>query len=137
MNRRQEKRSSKFFVGFISGILFTVVIAVASIYILIQNPKKIMGAYVKPGDVVVDLGCGGGFFSVALAEMVGENGRVIAADLQKEMLDITRNFAAKKHVLERITLRVQYPWFFLLFCQVLEKLCILESERHQPQPTCR
>ena len=75
---------------------------------LIQNPKRIMGAYVKPGDVVVDLGCGGGFFSVALAEMVGENGRVIAADLQKEMLDITRNFAAKKHVLERITLHQCY-----------------------------
>lgn len=71
---------------------------------LIQNPKKILRAFVKPGDVVVDLGCGGGIFSVVLAKMVGENGRVIAADLQQEMLDITRDYAAKKGVLERVTL---------------------------------
>jgi ubiquinone/menaquinone biosynthesis C-methylase UbiE len=71
---------------------------------LIQNPKKIMGEYVSPGDTVIDLGCGGGFFSVALAKMVGENGHVIAMDLQKEMLDYTGEFAAKKGVLDRITL---------------------------------
>ena len=64
-----------------------------------------MGEYVSPGDTVVDLGCGGGFFSVALAKMVGrDNGRVIAVDLQKEMLDITRDFAAKSGVMERIIL---------------------------------
>ena len=76
---------------------------------LLQNPKKIVKAFVKPGDVVVDLGCGGGFFTVALAEMVGENGRVIAADLQEEMLAITRDFAAKRGVLDRITLHQCYP----------------------------
>jgi ubiquinone/menaquinone biosynthesis C-methylase UbiE len=70
---------------------------------LIQNPRKIMGNYVKPGCTVIDLGCGGGFFAVALAKMVGENGRVIAMDLQQEMLSITREFAAKKGVLDRIT----------------------------------
>lgn len=71
---------------------------------IIQNPKKIMGNYVKPGDTVIDLGCGGGFFSVALAKMVGKNGHVIAMDLQQEMLSISREFAAKKGVLDRITL---------------------------------
>ena len=72
--------------------------------LLIQNPAKIMGEYVRPGDTVVDLGCGGGFFSVALAKMVGEKGRVIAVDLQAEMLAITRDFASKKGVSNRITL---------------------------------
>ena len=61
-------------------------------------------ADVQPGDTVVDLGCGGGFFSVALAKMVGEKGRVIAVDLQAEMLAITRDFASKKGVSNRITL---------------------------------
>jgi len=56
---------------------------------LIQNPKNIMGEYVSPGDTVIDLGCGGGYFTVALAKMVGDRGRVIAMDLQKEMLDFT------------------------------------------------
>ena len=71
---------------------------------LIQNPWKIMGEYVNPGDTVIDLGCGGGFFTIALAEMVGENGWVIAVDLQKEMLNFTRDLATKKGVLERIIL---------------------------------
>ncbi len=35
---------------------------------------------------VVDLGCGPGFFSVDMAQMVGESGRVIASDLQEGML---------------------------------------------------
>lgn len=71
---------------------------------LIQNPRKIFRAYVRPGDTVVDLGCGGGFFSVALAEMVGTTGRVIAVDLQEKMLEITRKLARKKGILDRITL---------------------------------
>lgn len=36
---------------------------------------------------VLDVGCGPGFFSIDMAKMVGENGRVIAADLQQGMLD--------------------------------------------------
>jgi ubiquinone/menaquinone biosynthesis C-methylase UbiE len=70
---------------------------------LIQNPRKIFGEYVKPGDTVVDLGCGGGFFAVELAEMVGENGQVIAIDLQAEVIRIAREFAQKKKVADRIT----------------------------------
>ena len=73
---------------------------------LIQNPFKIMKDYVSPGDTVVDLGCGGGYFAVALAKMVGESGKVIAVDLQQEMLNITRDFALKKGILDRITLHL-------------------------------
>ncbi len=71
---------------------------------LIQSPRKIMGKYVKPGDTAVDLGCGGGFFAVELARMVGDSGRVIAVDLQQEMREFTRRLAVKKGVMERITL---------------------------------
>lgn len=70
---------------------------------LVQDPARIFGDYVNPGDTVVDLGCGGGYFTVALADMVGENGRVIAADVQTEMLNITRGFAANKGIVDRIT----------------------------------
>ncbi|MDP8208088.1 MAG: class I SAM-dependent methyltransferase [Candidatus Electryonea clarkiae] len=71
---------------------------------LIQNPRRIMGKYVKQGDSVVDIGCGGGYFSVALAEMVGADGKIIAVDLQEEMLNITKEFASKRDVLKRIKL---------------------------------
>ena len=54
---------------------------------LIQNPKKILKGYIKEGMTVLDVGCGPGFFSVEIADMVGKSGKVIAADLQQGMLD--------------------------------------------------
>ncbi len=53
----------------------------------LQNPRKILNEYIKEGMTVVDLGCGPGFFSLELARLVGDNGKVIAADLQQAMLD--------------------------------------------------
>ncbi|MBN2330487.1 MAG: class I SAM-dependent methyltransferase [Candidatus Aenigmarchaeota archaeon] len=53
---------------------------------LYQNPEKMLRKYVRSGMTVLDLGCGPGFFSTAMAEMVGESGLVIAADLQQGML---------------------------------------------------
>ncbi|MCX6640222.1 MAG: methyltransferase domain-containing protein [bacterium] len=71
---------------------------------LIQNPRKLLQDYVKPGFTAVDLGCGGGFFSVELAKLVGATGKVISVDLQPEMLEFTREYARKNGVLNRITL---------------------------------
>ena len=53
---------------------------------LLQNPKRMLKKYVTEGKTVLDMGCGPGFFSIAMAEMVGEKGHVIAADLQEGML---------------------------------------------------
>ena len=47
----------------------------------LQNPKKILGPYLDEGMTVVDIGCGPGFFSIDMAQMVGKSGRVIAVDL--------------------------------------------------------
>jgi len=50
----------------------------------------------------VDLGCGPGFFTLPLAEMVGESGRVIAVDIQEEMLAKLRVRAEKANLASRI-----------------------------------
>ena len=55
----------------------------------LQNPRKILGPYIKEGMIVLDVGCGPGFFSIELAQMVGNSGRVVAADLQEGMLSET------------------------------------------------
>jgi ubiquinone/menaquinone biosynthesis C-methylase UbiE len=41
---------------------------------------------IKPGQVVCDMGCGNGFYTLQLARLVGEQGRVLAVDIQSEML---------------------------------------------------
>lgn len=41
-----------------------------------------------PGDTAVDLGAGTGYFTLPMARKVGSTGRVLAVDIQQEMLDI-------------------------------------------------
>ncbi len=53
----------------------------------IHKPEKIFKGLIKEGDTVLDVGCGPGTFTIAIAEMVGKNGKVIAADLQEGMLE--------------------------------------------------
>ena len=69
-------------------LLFVVQQAVATLEILTavererdgwQRPQEILQQLdVHPGNVVVDLGSGAGYFTLKLAPMVGPNGRVLA-----------------------------------------------------------
>ena len=68
-----------------------------------QKPARILGPYVREGMVALDVGCGVGFFSIDMAEMVGEAGKVIAADLQEGMLEKLRNKIKGTEVEGRIT----------------------------------
>jgi ubiquinone/menaquinone biosynthesis C-methylase UbiE len=69
----------------------------------LHNPEKILGPYVQPGMSVMDFGCGMGMFSIALARLVGDRGRVIAVDLQQKMLDVLMKRASAAGVADRIT----------------------------------
>jgi len=53
----------------------------------LQNPLKILKPYVLPGMTVLDVGCGPGFFTTGIAQLLNGSGKVIAADLQQGMLD--------------------------------------------------
>lgn len=70
----------------------------------VQDPRKILGPYIKEGMIVLDFGCGPGFFSIELAQMVGKSGRVIAADLQEGMLQKLRNKIRGTELEKRFTL---------------------------------
>ncbi len=71
---------------------------------LIHNPRKILGNYIKEGMTILDIGCGPGFFSIEIAKMVGNSGKVIAADLQKGMLDKLESKIKGKEIGKRIKL---------------------------------
>jgi len=68
----------------------------------LHDPEKIVSPFVQPGMTVMDVGCGMGIFSIAMARMVGERGRVIAVDLQQKMLDVLRRRAEQAGVADRI-----------------------------------
>ena len=65
-----------------------------------QRPGKFLGELVRPGMIVADIGCGLGFYTVEMARMVGEKGRVIAVDFQSQMLRLTSRKANKAAVAE-------------------------------------
>ena len=54
---------------------------------LVHRPQKILSPYITRGMTVLDLGCGPGYFTGEIARLVGNEGTVIAADLQPEMLE--------------------------------------------------
>ena len=56
------------------------------------NPTAFAG--LRPGEVVVDLGCGGGLDVLLAARKVGPQGRAIGIDMTEEMLDLARRNAA-------------------------------------------
>jgi ubiquinone/menaquinone biosynthesis C-methylase UbiE len=71
---------------------------------LLHDPQKIVGPYVKPGMTVMDVGCGVGWFTIPMARMVGDHGKVIAVDLQQRMLNMLRRRAEKAGMATRIDL---------------------------------
>ena len=53
-----------------------------------QEPERIMDALgIADGAVVADVGAGGGWFTVRLAQRVGPNGLVYAEDIQPQMIE--------------------------------------------------
>lgn len=45
-------------------------------------------------DVVADIGCGIGYFTIPAARIIGDKGKVFALDLSQEMLEETKRYAA-------------------------------------------
>ena len=57
------------------------------------NPTAM--ASLKPGEVVVDLGCGGGLDVFLAAQKVGPTGKAIGIDMTQEMLDLAQSNASR------------------------------------------
>jgi ubiquinone/menaquinone biosynthesis C-methylase UbiE len=64
-----------------------------------ENPAKLIKALdVKEGMVIADVGAGSGYHTFRLAPLVGPKGKVLAVDIQPEMLEIIKQRAKKKKV---------------------------------------
>jgi SAM-dependent methyltransferase len=68
----------------------------------IYRPDRLAERYVRPGDRVLDFGCGPGFFTRAFASRVGAGGQVFSVDLQEEMLAILKTNLGPEGLLPRV-----------------------------------
>ena len=70
---------------------------------IIHKPEEIFIPYLHNGMTAIDIGCGMGYFSIGMAKIVGETGRIISVDVQQKMLTILTKRAKKAGVAQRIT----------------------------------
>jgi ubiquinone/menaquinone biosynthesis C-methylase UbiE len=70
----------------------------------LHDPGKLLAPHVREAMTVVDIGCGMGYFTAALAGLVGERGTVVAVDLQQEMLARTLKRVERAGMAQRVRL---------------------------------
>jgi precorrin-6B methylase 2 len=56
-----------------------------------EQPAKLIKALkIQPGTVLADIGAGSGYYAFRFAPLVGDKGKILAVDIQPEMLDMIR-----------------------------------------------
>jgi ubiquinone/menaquinone biosynthesis C-methylase UbiE len=64
-----------------------------------EHPTQVLDALeLHHGEVVVDLGAGSGYFTFRMAPEVGDTGKILAVDVQDEMLQALKQRAARMRV---------------------------------------
>jgi ubiquinone/menaquinone biosynthesis C-methylase UbiE len=74
-----------------------------------DDPVRLIGPYIRKGMTVLEPGPGMGFFTLALARMVGPSGRVVAVDIQSKMLSSLKRRAQKAGLSGQIDTRLAQP----------------------------
>jgi ubiquinone/menaquinone biosynthesis C-methylase UbiE len=72
---------------------------------IFHKPERMFDGHVKSGSRVLDIGCGMGYFTIAFARMVGDDGVVYGVDLQEKMLAAVRRRAERYNLLTRVHLQ--------------------------------
>jgi len=76
---------------------------------LFENPRALLTPHVREGMRVLEPGPGMGFFTLELARLVGPRGKVVAVDLQEQMIAGLRRRAVRAGLADRIEGRVCGP----------------------------
>jgi len=76
---------------------------------LVQDPLKILTPHIRSGMTVLEPGPGMGFFTLDMARLVGPEGRVVAVDVQPQMLDVLTRRSLKAGLGSRVETRLAEP----------------------------
>jgi ubiquinone/menaquinone biosynthesis C-methylase UbiE len=108
---------------------------------MLHPPEEVLGKYIRKGQTALDIGCGMGYFSLAMAEMVGKEGRVTAVDIQEQMLARVLKRAKKRGLETRIHLHkgelasleekgiFDFALAFWMVHEVPDRVALLQSVR--------
>jgi len=69
---------------------------------MVHDPRALLAPYVREGMRVADIGCGMGYFTVALAELTGPAGHVQAVDLQPQQLRVAARRCRRAGMADRV-----------------------------------
>jgi len=71
-----------------------------------MNPEKIIDHIdIKEGNIIADLGCGAGYFTIPIAKKVGNSGQVYAVDVLTSALESVKSKAKLEGLLNVKTIR--------------------------------
>ena len=68
------------------------------------NPNKILKSYISKNITALDIGCGPGVYTIEIAKLLNETGKVIAVDMQEGMLEIIKRKISGKPIEKNIIL---------------------------------
>jgi ubiquinone/menaquinone biosynthesis C-methylase UbiE len=75
---------------------------------LFESPEHMLGPFVDKDMIVLEPGCGMGYFTLPLARMVGPGGKVVALEIQDRMFSVLNRRARKAGLMERIETRLAH-----------------------------
>ncbi len=116
-----------------------------------RKPAETLGLFgFTPGMTVLDLGCGTGTFTIEMAQMVGEQGRVHAVDLQAPLLQQAQQRIEAANLQARVdfhhcgayqlpieTNSIDLAVVIATFSQISDKLAVLRELHRVLKPGAR
>jgi ubiquinone/menaquinone biosynthesis C-methylase UbiE len=71
-----------------------------------QKPDAIVAPYIKDSMTVLEVGPGMGFFTIPMARIVGERGKIVCVDIQEKMLKSLMNRAKRAGVAGQVITKI-------------------------------
>jgi ubiquinone/menaquinone biosynthesis C-methylase UbiE len=100
-----------------------------------QRPDQVMDALrIYDGNVVADLGAGGGWFTVRLARRVGPNGRVYAEDIQPQMIESINRRVEREGLQRRVITKLGTAFDPDLPAGALDAVLIVDTYHEMEEP---